>query len=165
MIGTQLGVGFYLARRYADAIREFTNVIDLNNQFWAAWHFLGLSLEASSRPKEAEAALEKSVLLSEDTPFACASLGHFLARAGEPIGARKILSDLENRSGSEYIPPYLLALIHCGLNSPFDALVCLERAREERSPAIALWLAAEPRLDPLRSELRFQRILQCSGLA
>jgi len=57
-----------------------------------------------------------------------------------------------------------MALVCCGLGRNSDALAWLEQACEERSPAIALWLRCEPRLDPLRSETRFTRILQTAGL-
>src|SRR5437016_5343369 len=46
MIGKQLGVDYYIERCYADAFREFTNVVDLNPHFWTACHFSGLCHEA-----------------------------------------------------------------------------------------------------------------------
>ncbi|SPE26646.1 Serine/threonine protein kinase [Candidatus Sulfopaludibacter sp. SbA6] len=164
MIGTQLAVGYYIERRYGDATRECAKVLDLDPSFWAAWHILGLCYEALGRPDDAMESLTKALHLSGDTPFAYASFGHALARSGKKEDAGRVLSALQSRSESEYVPPYGMALVCCGLGRNSDALAWLEQACEERSPAIALWLRCEPRLDPLRSETRFTRILQTAGL-
>ncbi len=164
MIGTQLAVGYYLERRHNDAIRECANVLDLDPGFWVAWYYLGVSQEALGGPDDAMPSLKKAVHLSAEGPVACASLGHALARSGKKEEAERVLSALQRRSESGYIPPYAMALVCCGLGRNSDALAWLEQALEERSPAIALWLKGEPQLDLLRSDIRFQRILQSAGL-
>jgi tetratricopeptide (TPR) repeat protein len=164
MIGTQFAVGYYLERRHSDAIRERASVLDLDPGFWVAWHWSGVSQEALGNPDDTIASLKKAVHLSAESPVAYASLGHALARSGKREEAVRVLSALASRSESEYFPPYARALICCGLGRDADALACLEQALEERSPTIALWLRGEPRLDPLRSDVRFQRILQSAGL-
>jgi eukaryotic-like serine/threonine-protein kinase len=165
MIGTQFAVGCYVERQYEEAARECRNVLDLDPHFWAAWHFLGLCLEALGRLSDAIASLQKAVDLSADTPIACASLAHALAGSGRRADAERMWSTLQSRSQTEYVPPFSLALTCCGLGRLSDALAYLEQAHEDRSPSIALWSRGERRLDPLRSEPRFERILQSAGLA
>jgi len=164
MVGTQLAVGYYLERRYADALRECASVLDLHPAFWVAWHWLGVCNQALGRPEDAIEHLTQATHLSVDSPMACASRGHALAQSGKKAEAERVLSDLQRRCESEYVPPYTLALICGGLGRNGDALRWLEQAHEERSPAIALWLRSEPRLDSLRSETRFQRILHSARL-
>jgi hypothetical protein len=50
-----------------------------------------------------------------------------------------------------------LAYMHLGLGDTAKALDLLERAVEERQPAL-LWLAVDPRVDPIRSTSRFSAI-------
>jgi hypothetical protein len=47
--------------------------------------------------------------------------------------------------------------MHLGLGDTAKALDLLERAVEERQPAL-LWLAVDPRVDPIRSTSRFSAI-------
>lgn len=164
MIGTQLGVGYYVERQFEEAIRQFTSVLDLDPHFWAAFHFLGLCYAAAGRPEDAISKLRRAVELSGGVPFALAGLGCVLARSGRQDEAGRLLSQLQSRSAVEYVPPYSLALICCGLERRQEALGYLEQARAERSPSILMWLGVEPLLDPLRTEPGFQRLLQSAGL-
>src|SRR5579884_183837 len=70
MTGTQLAVGYYLERRYDDALRECRAVLELDPHFWAAWHFLGLCDLTSGRAEEAISHLRQAVHLSGDAPSA-----------------------------------------------------------------------------------------------
>jgi hypothetical protein len=45
------------------------------------------------------------------------------------------------------------------------AIGYLEEAYRERSPALALWLRGEPRLDGLRTDARFREIAERVGVA
>src|SRR5579884_3166267 len=97
--------------------------------------------------------------------FSSASLGHALGVSGDARAAAEVMSALQNRSESEYVPPYSLALICCGIGHESKALEYLACAVEERYPAVALWFRGEPRLDPLRGHTSFERLLQTAGLA
>jgi hypothetical protein len=55
--------------------------------------------------------------------------------------------------------PEHLAYIHLGLSDFETALAMLEQAADERSVDI-LWLAVDPRVDELRGNLRFKRVLE-----
>jgi Flp pilus assembly protein TadD len=164
MIGTQLGVGYYVEQQYKSAIRQFTSVLDLEPGFWAAYHFRGLCYHAEESRDDAIVNLRKAAELSGDTPFAIAALACVLARSGSAHQAEHLLSRLQATSATEYVPPYSLAIVYCGLDRREEALTHLEQSAEERSPSIALWLQREPLLHPLRREPRFQRLLQTAGL-
>jgi hypothetical protein len=56
-----------------------------------------------------------------------------------------------------------LALIHAGLGEKDKAFELLDKAIAERSTFL-IYAKWEPRLDPLRSEPRFKRILKQIGL-
>ena len=160
MIGTQLAVGYYLDRRYPDAIRQCNSVLEIDAHFWAALLFLGLSQVATGHVEAAIDTLRDGVQFSNHAPMAVAGLGEALAVAGSKDEAKELLSRLSSRSAREYVPAFWLALLCCSLGEREKALSHLEHAAEERSPTLPFWLAVEPRLDVLRQEPRFQHLLQ-----
>ena len=163
MIGTQLAVGLYLERRYADAILQCNLVLENDPHFWAALLFRGLCQVALGQLEAGIHSLKAATDFSSDATMAIAALGHGLA-AFNRQEALALFAQLVSRADCEYVPSFWLALLCCGLGEREEALGYLERARDERSPALPFWLAVEPRLDPVRPEMRFQRLLQEVGL-
>jgi Flp pilus assembly protein TadD len=161
----QLASALYLERTYEAAIALCQQVLTLEPQFWAAALFLGQCHDVCGRASEAISWLRTASELSANNPLAVASLGHALARSGRSDDAAALISDLQRRSAMEYIPRYAFALICAGMGHDDEALRCLEEACDEQSPAVALWLGAEPRLDGLRSHRRFQELAERVGVA
>jgi len=164
MITIQLAAGYYLERRYDDAIRICKSVLDIDAQFWPGLLFLGQCLEQMGRLRDAISQLRTAAELSGGHHLAASALGHSCARAGDGETARKLLSQLEEHTATGYVPPYSLALICSGLGERDAALGYLEQAGAERSPSIGLWLRGEPRLDWLRGDPRFWNLLRSARL-
>ena len=80
-------------------------------------------------------------------------------RMGEPGKARDLLRQLENRSQHEYLCPYDISVVHAALGQKDQAFAYLDKAYDVRADCIA-FLKVEPRADPLRSDARFQKLLQ-----
>jgi hypothetical protein len=62
-----------------------------------------------------------------------------------------------------YVPAYDLAVVHLALGKKEAALRWLQKAYDEHDWALVV-LAVEPRLDPLRSDQRFQELVRKVGL-
>jgi hypothetical protein len=69
----------------------------------------------------------------------------------------------QDRSKRGYVPAYDLAVIHLALGENETALQWLQKAYDEHDWALIV-LAVEPRLDPLRSDPRFQVLMRKVGL-
>ena len=82
-----------------------------------------------------------------------------LARADRVPEAQAIVTRLEDRVRSNYVDPYYLAAAHAGLGETDRALAHLERAASPRSCVMSI-AKFDSFLDPLRSDARFDRILQ-----
>ncbi len=160
----QLAAACYLERRYDDAMALCREVLETEPRFWAAMLFLGQCHDATGRTAQAVEYLRRAAEFSADNPLAVAGLAHALAREGRSAEAEALLSDLGSRSRIEYVAPYALALICCGLGRHDDAVDFLEQAHAERSPALAFWIKGEPRLDPLRPNPTFQHIVASVGV-
>ena len=63
-----------------------------------------------------------------------------------------------------FVSAFDFAMIYAGLGEADQAFEWLEKARLERSFSLLLSLKAEPRLDPLRADLRFQDLQRQVGL-
>jgi eukaryotic-like serine/threonine-protein kinase len=161
----QLAAAFYLERQYETAMELCKEVLELDPHFWAAALFLGQCHDACERADEAIRWLRTAGELSADNPMAVASLGHALARSGQVGAAVALISELERKATLRYVAPYAFALISAGLGRVEAAIDYLDEACRERSPALALWLRGEPRLDRLRSHRRFREIAERVGVA
>jgi hypothetical protein len=83
---------------------------------------------------------------------------------GRRTEAKNILRDLERKSQSEYVSPYLIATIYAGLGDKDNAFGFLDKAYAERSLDISWFLKADLRIDNLRSDPRFKTLLRRIGL-
>ena len=83
--------------------------------------------------------------------------------SGRRDEARKILSELEERSRDRYVSPYNIMLTWLGLGEIDQALNWMERALEERTAWLYL-TPIEPRFDKLRADTRFREMVARYGL-
>jgi tetratricopeptide (TPR) repeat protein len=104
------------------------------------------------------------VEMSGGNPDAAAALAHVYAVIGRKPQAEKILHDLERKSKSAYISPYILATIYASLGDKDKAFQLLEKAYREKSLDISWHLKADLRVDNLRSDPRFQDLVRRVGL-
>jgi hypothetical protein len=70
---------------------------------------------------------------------------------------------MEARAKEQYVSPYDLALIYAGLDDEPRAFAALERAFEERDSSLRQ-LRVDERLDPLKSDPRFEDLARRVGL-
>ena len=73
-----------------------------------------------------------------------------------------MLSELERRRGTGYVPATHVALVQLGMGDTVKALGWLERAFADRD----VWLTeagVEPRWDPLRDHRAFRDLIQRIG--
>jgi tetratricopeptide (TPR) repeat protein len=158
-----LGWALYFARRNDEAITQCRKTLDLDTHYPMTYPVLGQAYVAASRYDEAITTLRSAVSFSGGQPFTTAALGYAYAKAGKRREARTILQDLRERSSTEYVPPFCVALVYAGLRDDDQALAWLDRAYEERSHWL-IYLKAWPLFDDLRSDARFAALLERVGL-
>jgi tetratricopeptide (TPR) repeat protein len=85
-------------------------------------------------------------------------LGYIYARRGETNQAQQIIAALGAREQTEFIDPYIYAMIYAGLGDAQKVFEFLERACDKRS----MWISSfrsEPKFTPYRNDPNYQRIL------
>ena len=162
IINTELGRVFYTARRNDEAIEQLQDTLDLNPDFVPARIWLSLAYLQKERFEEA-IELSRTVADSENGgTTALALLGASYAAAGRTEDAREILETLQKLSSENHVSPASIAIVYANLGDTDEAFEWLELAFEERAAYLRL-LKVDPLFDPLRSDPRFQDLLERMG--
>jgi len=158
VISEDLGVAYYHARNFDQAIQQQHKTLELEPNYFFGYLRRGQAYAQKAMFKEAIDDLTKAQNLSGNWPAVIAELSCAYALAGQKSKARAMLNELTKRAQREYIDPYMIALIHTTLGDHDAAFEWLGKAYEGRSPWMG-WLKAEPKFDPLRSDPRFKTLL------
>jgi TolB-like protein/Tfp pilus assembly protein PilF len=161
LINGNLGIVFYLARQYDQAIEQERKTLDLDANFIVPHWYLGSSYVQKSMYKEAIAEFEKALVIAPGNTLALAGLGYTYAVTGRRAEAQKVLDQLNELSKQKYVPAWSRSIIYEGLGQKDKAFEWLEKAYEERS---IYAIKADLAFDPLRSDPRFADLLRRMNL-
>jgi adenylate cyclase len=151
----------YYGRQYEEAVEEGRKAELVDPEFPRTHFWLGRVYTQLGKNSEALAEAERAGL--PDSIVRVTEMAYASARAGKTVQARALVRDLQERSKRGYVPAYDLAVIHLALGENETALQWLQKAYDEHDWALVV-LAVEPRLDPLRSDPRFQVLMRKVGL-
>jgi TolB-like protein/Flp pilus assembly protein TadD len=165
-VSTNITVGWtlYCARQYDRAAEQCQKALELAPNSDGAHACLGYSYLGKGMYEQAIVEFKKAFTFSGGDAVRAVWLGRAYAEAGKETDARKVLSELHHLSKRTYVSPYFLATLHVALGDKKQAFAWLERAYAERDLYLA-WLKMDQAVDPLRSEPRFQDLLQRVGLS
>lgn len=153
----------YQTRNYELALEKAREIERLNPDFMQTHLQLGNVLMQIGEYEQALAHSQKAVDLAPDSPLPVYNLCFSLAANELNDEARKLLELWEGRVSEVYVPPYFLAMGYLALGDFDRAFEYLEKARLERS-AWVLWFGTEPKLDPIRSDPRYEHLMKAVGL-
>lgn len=154
-----LGEHYLYARQYDQAIEQLLKAGDMDPSRYRIYDGLGRAYEQKGMHTQAVAEFQKAVAASHEASTQVASLATGYAAAGNRREAMAIVRRLKRQSGKEYVPAYSIAEIYATLGDKDEAFAWLENAFRERSSALA-YLKTESRMDVLRSDARFENLLQ-----
>src|SRR5207248_10115080 len=77
---------------------------------------------------------------------------------------RRVTEEMVQRSRKRYVCAYEVATTYAGLRDRESAFAWLRKSLDERADC-SPWIAADPKLDPLRSDPRFQDLLRRLGIS
>jgi TolB-like protein/tetratricopeptide (TPR) repeat protein len=164
IVRTHLGLMLYQARRYDEAMEQLRQTLEMEPDFAAAHYFLASTYEQKGLYEETVTHLERALTVSPGSPDKVGALGHAHGVFNRRGRARETLKQLHELSQRRFVSAYDFAIVFVGLGEVEQAFEWLEKACEERSFSMLMSLKSEPRLDPLRSDPRYQRLLRRVGL-
>ncbi len=159
-----LGSVFVFTRQWDKAITQLRSAINLDPYYWFDHCFLGRAYEQKGRLNDAIAEFQRGLELDNEQAEIWSGLGHTYAVSGNRAEAQKVLDHLRARSASSYLAPYNVAVVHAGLGNKDQAFAWLNRAYDERSYLLAVYLTTDSRLDNLHSNPRFADLRRRVGL-
>jgi len=147
------------ARRYDEAIGQLRKTLEIDSGFYLARYYLGEALQMKGQLTEAIAEYRTAVELNDD-PLALALLGQAYARAGQRDEAQQILARLTEEAKSRYVSQYSFALVLLGLGDKEKAMDALERSYGNGEGGDVGIIRADPFLDDLRGQPRFEALAE-----
>ncbi|MBS0382449.1 MAG: TIR domain-containing protein [Proteobacteria bacterium] len=152
------------SRQFEEAVEQCAKTEEMHPDTFIVRYFLGLAEEQLGHVDRAVETLRMAVKLAGSITYATAGLGHLYGRCGRTAEARAIYDELGARAKQGYVPAYDFAIVCVGLGWKDQAFEYLSKAYDERSGWMT-YLKGDSRLDPLRSDTRFQDLMQRLRLA
>ncbi len=156
------GSALLQARRYDEAFKKTQEAMTMEPKSERGYFMLGLVYESKGAYDQAIKEYQKAVCNSGDPKWCKIVLGYALAKAGKRSQAQHILNQLRN--SDEYVSPAELAILYVGLGDTDEALTSLEKAYAAHDLQMQ-YLKVTPEYDILRSNPRFQELMQRVGFA
>ena len=163
IIRKDAGLIYYLARDYDAAIRECLKTLELSSDFYAARWVLGDAYLRKGRNMDAITELSRANEIGGGRSITKASLAHAYAVTGQRTKALSILDEMRASLKPRPVPAFYNAMVYAGLGDKDQAFLWLDKAYEEHAYRMT-YLLVDPAFDSLRSDSRFDLLLQRVGL-
>ncbi|MFN8000697.1 MAG: protein kinase [Acidobacteriota bacterium] len=147
----------FLTSQYDRASACFNEILEKKPTDQNARYILGLVYVEKRRYEDAIALFEN--LAKSNEALALPALGYAYCRQGKRSEAYKVLTKLEEIAKKDGLPPLEFALIYIGLEDRDKAFQYLEKAHQQRLPALT-YLSVEPLFRSLYDDPRFTALLQ-----
>jgi TolB-like protein/DNA-binding winged helix-turn-helix (wHTH) protein len=155
-----VATAYRAAGQYDRAIAELRRALEITPGHNRALFQLGVTYVMMGRFDDAVRELEAAVHASTGrNPRMDAYRGYAYARAGRPLDARRVLTDLEARRHEQYVSSFGIALIYDVLGEKAEALRAIERACDDHAVEFAQ-MREYPAFTTIASEPRFQAVMR-----
>ncbi|MBA2242589.1 MAG: tetratricopeptide repeat protein, partial [Chthoniobacterales bacterium] len=146
----------FVARKFEQALEPSRKALELEPEFAGAFSILAQSYSELGMHQPAMEAAARFVALSGDTGWAKLELAYACAAAGEKPQCERLIREATAVAGQ--FSPFDMATISSARHEFDAAFQWLERSVEERSVDV-IWIRVDPRLDHIRADARFQKVL------
>jgi len=150
---------YFNARRFDDAETQARKTLEIDASFFLAHYYLGCALQFKGNLAQAIPEFQKAFDLNHDY-YSRAMLGQAYARNGQKEEAQKILDWLNEEAKSNYVAPFAFAMVYTALGDKERAIEELERAYQNGDTNYLFVIKADPFLDDLRGNPRFESLVQ-----
>jgi len=160
IIAVDNGAILYFSRQYDQAIQKLRAVKEMEPDFPRIHIVVYAYIE---KGMYAEALADTKNWRVGSSPWFWSMQAYIYGRAGQQSEAQRALDKLLELNRRQQIDPLALIQAYIGMGNKDKALILLENAYSQHSTPTTL--KVDPIYDPLRSDPRFQDLLQRVGLA
>jgi len=157
IINAEVGYVYYYARKYDETIEACRKTLEMDPNFPPAHVFLSWAYVQKGLTKQAVEERERALVLDGMDKEQAAGFSRAYARGGLSAARRWALEQMRPQ-GSEYVTPYGAATLCAGLGERDQAFHWLEECYRRHDTSLR-WMKVDPKLDPLRSDPRFDSLL------
>jgi len=154
---------YYVARQYDRAIEQAKTVYDVDPSHVSGRYFLTEAYNGKGMYAEAIELSGQSLQTDPTSQLALATLGYAHAKSGQRRKAEEVINRYKEISKTQYVAPFLVAMIYVALGEKEQAFVELEKSYAEQD-----WhchrLKTEPLMDSLRDDPRYKDLLKRMNL-
>lgn len=151
------------ARRHEEALAKIEETLALDPRYPVSLLLRAMVCLYLGRPADAEKDLRVIIDMVGPLPSPLMMLAAAAVGKGDIEGARACLDELRQMAQRRYVPLSLFGVVHAVLGNMDEAIRALYRAYDAGDPYL-MFLKVEPSIDPLRTDARFQTLLQKTGL-
>ena len=162
IINSVLGFALDTVGKSDEAIAQLHKTLEIDPNFINAHGQLGNVLEHRGRLNEAIVEYEKCYNSMAPDPIDLANRAAAYFLAGRKAEAQQDWDKLKSLSERQYVPAYSMAVVQVAFGNKDEAIRLLEKSYEDRAPfdsADLGWILVDHRLDPLRSDPRFKKLV------
>jgi TolB-like protein/Tfp pilus assembly protein PilF len=151
-----------VAHNYDEAIRQAKKALEIDPSFARAHASLGQTYLSQGKGEEAIIELKQAIESDSSIEY-IASLGYVYGKLGQTSSAERILNQMLDTSHSQYVSPFLIAVVYAGLNDKDRMFDWLKRSVETHDIAV-VGLKVDPTFEEFKHDPRFEAILKEIGL-
>ena len=159
VLATAVANVLFLAGRYDDAIAQCRRAMELDPGAVSVHTVLRWCYEKKGMHKEALAAFEHEKVFAGDTATTHLKRASVLAAVGRNEEAHTILKDVIEKRANQWVSPYEIAIVYSWLGDHDSAFYWLTLAEREHAVGFT-FVRVDPRLEPIRSDPRFETLLR-----
>ncbi|HEX5434278.1 MAG TPA: hypothetical protein VFY05_08570 [Candidatus Angelobacter sp.] len=154
---------YYFGREFERAAEECEKALQLDPRHFMLHFIVGRAQMRMGKNESAIGHLKSASSTPGEIPLVDAALGLAYAVSGQMEETRKMAAQFKTAFSKRYIPPTYFGMLYAGMGDTTRAMMWLEKALAERADGLT-WLAVEPMLDGMRSDYRFQELVNKIGL-
>jgi len=158
-----IGIRLFVSERYDDTIKKCEEILEIEQNFWPAYQYIGRSYINKLIYDKAEEALVKSNEIFGGVPETIPLLGYVYGKQGRITEAKEIINRLDEESDKIYIPAFYYSYIYNGLGDIDKTFEYFEKAIDERDPRIAWWIR-DKLFTNLRNDRRYADVIRKLGM-
>ena len=162
IINSVLGFALDTVGKSDEAIAQLHKTLEIDPNFINAHGQLGNVLEHRGRLNEAIVEYEKCYNSMAPDPVDLANRAAAYFLVGRKAEAKQDWDKLKSLSERQYVPAYSMAVVQAAFGNKDEAIRLLEKSYEDRAPfdsADLGWILVDHRLDSLRSDPRFKKLI------